>query len=210
MQDRPPSGYYDILSIMVPFPPSFERRAMSRKDAVLNTPVEAEIKAAFGRRAAAKGMKPAALLRQLVMQELVANPAPLDLDEKALSGRIELERTTVRMPGFLQDAAKERAKVKGMDLSPWIAALVQSNVLREPVLTEKEILMLRAMNRELAAIGRNVNQIAKQLNSAVDGIERSRVSLEALKKVPPAIVVCKKLIQNLVRKSQQSWIADDE
>nr|WP_031943380.1 plasmid mobilization relaxosome protein MobC [Pseudomonas sp. NFPP33]AGH89246.1 hypothetical protein [uncultured bacterium] len=183
---------------------------MSRKDAVLNTPVDAATKAAFADRAKAKGMKPAALLRQLVLAELGAESDPLDLGESAIKGRIEVERSTVRMPGFIQDAAKDRAQVKGMSLSRWIAALVQSNVLKDPVLTDKELLAIRAMNRELAAIGRNINQIAKALNSSIDGIERSRVSLDALDKVPAAIAVCRRVIRDLSRKSQQSWVSDDE
>ncbi len=211
MQDRPPGGicatFWQMGALL---PPPGARSERVNKDETVRARVEPGVKARFEDRAKAKGMTPAALLRQLVLSELGAGSDPLDLAESAIQGRIEVERATVRMPGFLQDAAKDRANLKGMSLSRWIAALVQSNLVKDPVLTDKELLAIRAMNRELAAIGRNINQIAKSLNSSIDGIERSRVGLDALEKVPAAIAVCRRVIRDLSRKSQQSWISDDE
>jgi len=120
------------------------------------------------------------------------------------------QQATVRLPAFLMDSARARASLKGMGLGRWMASLVQNHLSRQPVATDKEIIAVRAMNRELAAIGRNVNQIAKALNSAVHGVERGQVSLTELERLPAAITVSRKVISVLVRKSQQSWFATDE
>jgi len=56
----------------------------------------------------------------------------------------------------------ERAKAEGFtSRTAWLTAVAMANLNREPVLTESEIQALRTSNRELAAIGRNLNQIAK-------------------------------------------------
>jgi hypothetical protein len=62
---------------------------------------------------------------------------------------------------FIADAVRDRVARKGMSASRWKAYLVQSHLMREPVLSEKEIEALRMSNLELRAIGRNLNQIAK-------------------------------------------------
>jgi len=42
------------------------------------------------------------------------------------------------------------------------------DIKKEPVLTDEEIRELRLSNRQLASIGRNINQIAKALNMEKD------------------------------------------
>jgi len=88
---------------------------------------------------------------------------------------IELERMTVRLPGFLMEVAKQRSKAKGTAASRLVAVLVQANLTGTPVMTDKELAVLQASNRELAAIGRNINQIAKALNEAFHETERVRL-----------------------------------
>ena len=190
-------------------PPHF-KKPMSTKDVDLKARVEPAIKKAFEARAAAKNIKPSELLRRLVMAELgLQEDLPGIIEEPSPKG-IKIKQATVRLPSFLMDAVKDRATAKGMLPGRWIGALVQGNLSQTPVMTENEIIALRAMNRELAAIGRNVNQIARALNSAVHGIERGQVGLDGLEKLPVAITVSRKVISNLIRKSQQSWLVPDE
>jgi len=101
-----------------------------------------------------------------------------------------------------------RAKAKGMKFSRWVAALVQSNLMRDAVLSTDEIQLLNASNRELAAIGRNLNQIAKALNERFH--ETDRIKLEHLNELNKAIEQHDKTIRRLIRASQQSWEALNE
>ena len=155
-------------------------------------------------------LKPSELLRRLVNAELGLGNEPDPSPPAATVKGVKIRKCTFRLPLFVFDEVAVRAKAKSMAPSRWIASLVQCNVLQEPVITDTEIVAVRAMTRELAAIGRNVNQIAKSLNSAVHGIERGQVALDALEKVPAAIAVSRKTISNLIRKSQQSWVVEDD
>ena len=183
---------------------------MSTKDVDLKARVEPAIKTAFEARAAAKNLRPSELLRSLVMAELGLQVDMAGVTDSPTPKSVKTEQATVRLPAFLMAGVRNRATAKGMGQGRWIAALVQAHLSQVPVMTEKEILALRAMNRELAAIGRNVNQIAKALNSAVNGIERGQVGLDGLNKLPAAITVSRKVISGLIRKSQQSWLVPDE
>jgi predicted DNA binding CopG/RHH family protein len=149
-----------------------------------------------------RGLKDSELLRLAVNRELdqtetcAAEVAP-DPDQ-AQQGRV-----TVRMPSFLMDAAKERAKAKGMKLSRWIAALVQSNLTKHPVLTDAELKTVDATARELSAIGRNINQIARALSES--HFQAERVRIDRLAELAEAVNESREAIRSLVRASRQAW-----
>lgn len=186
------------------------KKPKKSQSVLLATRVEPSLKEAFEAHASARNLKSSELLRRLVMVELGREPGTdKSLPQPKLQGQ-KMQQVTLRFPRFILDAAQDRATAKGMKPARWMAALVQSHLDTEPVMTEKEVLLLRGMSRELSAIGRNVNQIAKGLNSAVGDIERGRVSLDGLEKVIPAISLSRKLISALIRKSQQSWAAVED
>lgn len=169
---------------------------------VLKTLVETEIKQRFRGLAKARGLSESELLRAVVMAEISHDNdtgQPAEPDET----KLEIERITVRMPGFLMDATKERAKKKQMAPSRWVAALVQSNLMARPVMSEVEILALQASNRELAAIGRNINQMAKAINQAFYDVQQIR--LDKLGELATEIIKNRDAIRALVRASQGAW-----
>jgi Na+/phosphate symporter len=84
--------------------------------------------------------------------------------------------------------------------------MIQSNLTKQPVMTGEELNALQATNRELVAIGRNLNQVAKSLNQAFHETERGR--LDYLKELKQAINKNINEIRNLVRVSKNSWSAD--
>lgn len=177
--------------------------------AVLRARVDDETKRRFTRLSERRKITESELLRRLVVEALdqKKGEGSADLDEALEQGDVELKQLTIRLAAFLMTAAKGRAKAKGMAPSRWIAALVQSNLTKTPVLTDKELVALRAVNRELAAIGRNVNQIAKHLNSAF--YENERANLDALTQVPRVIESAKRAIRDLVKASKQGWAGDE-
>ncbi|MDG5827074.1 plasmid mobilization relaxosome protein MobC (plasmid) [Xylella fastidiosa subsp. pauca] len=162
-----------------PYPPSMP---------VLKTVVEPETKTSFRSMAKARGLSESELLRAVVLavtgQDTDTDTSLEPYAEKA--EKVDIDRMTVRMARFLLEATKERARSKGMAPSRYVAALVQSNLTKQPVMTEEEIKVLLASNRELAAIGRNINQIAHVLNSAFH--ETERVRLDKLAELHQALV----------------------
>lgn len=131
-----------------------------------------------------------------------AKPASVtpDPDETGLG------RRTVWMPAFLMKAAGERANGKGMSFSRWVCSLIQSNLMRQPVLTERELLMIEAATRELGAIGRNINQIARRLEQAY--FQTERIRLDRLAELSAKITATRRAIGALVRTSRRSWRVD--
>ena len=172
---------------------------------VLKTLVETETKTRFRNLAKTRGLSESELLRSVVL--VVTGQDAADQPIKPKAENTELERMTVRLPGFLMEAAKQRGKSKGMAASRWVAALVQANLTGKPVMTDKELAVLQASNRELAAIGRNINQIAKALNEAFH--ETERVRLDTLAALNQSITENRAAIRSLVRASQQAWEAEN-
>lgn len=120
----------------------------------------------------------------------------------------EIERITVRLPVFLKRAVAGRARAAGMSLGRWVSCLVQSNLMRVPVLTNVELAAVMASRRELAAVGRNINQIARALNDAPHEIDRIR--LEKLAELATAVDETKASISALVRSSNGVWSVESE
>lgn len=172
---------------------------------VLKTLVDPEIKTRFHNMAKARGLSESELLRAIV---LAATGGEKDSDQAINpdAKKVEANRITVRMPRFLMEATKERAKLKGMASSRWIAALVQSNLTRKPLMTHEQLIELQASNRELAAIGRNINQIAKAINEAF--FETERIRLDKLAELQKAIMENRAAVRSLVRASQNAWEVD--
>ena len=66
-----------------------------------------------------------------------------------LPGDAELERFELRLAAFLKTEVKQRAAKEGMSSSEWVAALIQTVVAVDPVLTEREAEAVSFANREL-------------------------------------------------------------
>lgn len=173
---------------------------------VLKTLVEPGTKARFRNMAKARGLSESELLRAVVLA-VTGEDNDADQPIEPDAEKADTARMTVRMPRFLMEAATARGKVKGMAPSRWVAALVQSHLTRQPVMTDDELAGLLASNRELAAVGRNINQIARALNEAFH--ETERVKIERLAQLRDAIVKQRAAMRALVRASQNSWVADD-
>ncbi|ODT86089.1 MAG: hypothetical protein ABS69_00215 [Nitrosomonadales bacterium SCN 54-20] len=172
----------------------------------LTTRIQEETKTAFQQRASATGLSDSEFLRRLIIDALEepeeGNPALIAPN----SGQSELERIMLRLPRFLMEGVQDRAKRRGMAPSRWISSLVQVNLMQQPVLTDVELLKLEENIRELAALGRNLNQIAKALNAAFH--ETDRLKLEHLLRLRDAIQANRDTINELVRASRGAWRTD--
>lgn len=114
-----------------------------------------------------------------------------------------LKQVTLRIPKFLMRRLRHKAQAMQMKISPWISCLIQSTLIKEPVLSHNQDMKLERSNRELAAIGRNLNQIARSMHQNLNhNIELSLSEIEVLKK---AIETNKLAIREIVAVSQQKW-----
>lgn len=184
--------------------------------------VDDQTKAAFKAVAQARGCTESDLLlpavrdviasggQPVVLQPPPARPMavePVKLDRDP--AQTAMKRVYVRLPQFLYKAARRQAAAKKLKgVGAWVGALVQSNLLRSPVMTVGQLVELQRTNRELAAIGRNLNQIARNLNLAPSEFERVR--LEILSDLDAKLTANRVAIRRLVQDAQRSWSLSDE
>lgn len=114
-----------------------------------------------------------------------------------------LKQITIRIPNFLMGRLRRKARLMQMKISPWISSLIQSTLVQESVMTHNESMRLDKSNRELASIGRNLNQIARSMNQNLNhDIALSLNEIEELKK---AVELNKLAVRELVAVSRQNW-----
>lgn len=120
----------------------------------------------------------------------------------------DIKQITVRIPSFIMTAAQERAKAQGMATSRWIKSLIQSNLITPPVMIDCAILALEKSDRELAAVGNNLNQIARRLNESIINVESVRI--EIIEEVRREVKSVRLAIDELIRVSCNGWSIDND
>jgi len=175
---------------------------------MLRARVDEDLKSLFLKKAEALNLSESELLRKVLL-EFFAHAKNTDEVEDVLRAvepdaeNAENEKMTIRLPRFLVDAAKDKAKAKGMATSRWIAALVQSSLMQKPVMVDQELNELRTNIRELNAIGRNINQMARALNESKNNTDKVKLdNLDLLRTYLDRNIAS---VRGLVRASQKAW-----
>ncbi len=118
-------------------------------------------------------------------------------------------RITIRLTSNNLAEITKQAKLEGyLNQSNWVPAAVLSNIHRDPVLTDNETQALRESNRQLAAIGRNLNQIAKILN--IEFRESDKITKEMIQLLEDKLIQHKQKVNTLLTKNCQRWSINDE
>ena len=166
--------------------------------------------AQFDQLANERKVSPSELLRLAMRRELAAAAAssmPKTATKPAPTGAgLDFKKVTLRVPVYVLEAARERALLKGMKVSRWMVALVQSNVTADPVLSERELHELEESSRQLAAIGRNINQVARAINAAPHEVDRLKA--DQLEYLGASISRAKAGMFNIIRSSRNAWRVD--
>lgn len=142
-------------------PPLFLRIKM----AIIKSTVTREVKNALQQKAKAKGVSESALLAELVA-ELMNQMDSLDM--KGYGNRYRGEptrRLELRLTMPEARAVREAAEKAGLpSAQAWVIGLVRGRLLNQPTPSEAALNALSEANRQLVAVGRNLNQIAHALN----------------------------------------------
>jgi hypothetical protein len=173
----------------------------------IKTRTDDETKKAFHALAKRRELTESKLLAELIAMAIDVKQELIAVQDSELVApkpdRIEPARINVRLPAFLLDEAKRRAELAFMSTNRWVVALLQTHLTELPVMTDYEIAVLNSSARELAAIGRNLNQVAKALNESFH--ETDRVKLADLAELSKDIKLNRQAIRNLVRASLHAW-----
>ena len=154
-----------------------------------------------------EGITESALVKQLLGAVLRTSA----IDEPAASpteGRGNREsRLTVRLAPEDLRLLKERARARSMASSTYAAVLLRSHLRSAVPLPKEELLALKRSIAELGAIGRNLNQIARAVNSG------ERVSLPGRQELLTMLKISEGLrehVKILLKANTASWRGNAE
>lgn len=153
------------------------------------------------------GMTRYATATKLIKDGIRKPQDPESISAKEPTGDFKMVTATITLPDFIERAVVARAKANGMKRSPYIAAVLQAQTLKKPVMRHNELQAVLQSQRELAAIGRNLNQVARALNERFT--ETDKLKLGMLNDLKIAIEKQQCAISDLVRASRRSWGADE-
>lgn len=161
------------------------------------TPEQKEKWSAF---CASQGVTESEMLGMMI--ERVTSGA-VDVEPRGLA-EVKTNQINIKLPATKIAEITERAKQEGFpSRTTWVANVISQALDNKPVLNDEEANVIRASNRELSAIGRNLNQIARKIN--IEFRDSDRLKAEALEKLSDAIEQHKTLVSTFLDKSQNRW-----
>ncbi|ARS53523.1 plasmid mobilization relaxosome protein MobC [Kushneria konosiri] len=114
------------------------------------------------------------------------------------------DKITVRLASENFKKVGVKAREEGfLNKTNWTTSAVLAALHRQPVLTNDEINILRRSCRELNAIGRNLNQVARALN--VESSEEKRIKHEAIAALAKHIDEHCASVSELLNKNMNRW-----
>ncbi len=128
-----------------------------------------------------RGLTPSEAARRVLRAVVDGNPNaeaaphPSDYADVASDDR---RRVEIRIPDAEYLALAEAADRDGMSVPRWLATLLKVHLTGQEPLGKYEIEVLSRSNQLLLALGRNINQIAYNMNQRVDKDELTLAQVE--------------------------------
>jgi hypothetical protein len=173
--------------------------------ALIAVQVSLEVKAAFRALALRENKSESALLMQLLRVMLRGADGVESAVRGPEEGANRYARLTVRLRAGDHLLLRERAAARTMPAATYVSVLVRAHLRALSPLPKGELLALKRSIAELAAIGRNINQIAKAANEGGGRLPSSvREEFRAMLKI------CEALRENtkaLLKANVTSWSA---
>lgn len=167
--------------------------------------VDEATKKAFIRLARGQGNSESGLLG-LLIEKVLAKNSPAEADQAApdtAGSEIMEDRVTVRFPSTDWQELQRRSSGRGLKPSAYLRNLFRTHASQAPYFTDAEIDVLREANHQLVSLGRNVNQIAKALNTSLDDSDSAKAfEYEQMKGL---IDSHRETVKALIRANLQSW-----
>lgn len=129
----------------------------------ISTWVSDETKGRFVTAAARQGLSESALLKRLI-EQMLANAEIHTVAGPEAPPDPRGARLTVRLVPEDRALLHERARARSMPAATYVSVLVRSHLRRLAPLPERELSSLQSAVRELAALGRNLNVMARLLH----------------------------------------------
>ncbi|RLV60400.1 plasmid mobilization relaxosome protein MobC [Parashewanella curva] len=150
-----------------------------------------------------QGITASSMIRTLINQSSPGVANTNDFKE------LKTNKITIRLSDHNHHLLSTRAKSEGyLSQTNWASACILSRLHQEPVLSDDEINILRQSNRQLSAIGRNLNQIARVLN--IEFRESDKITKGMIEMLSNRIDKHKDKVYKLLDKNRTRWSIDHE
>ncbi len=151
------------------------------------------------------GVTPSHALRNAVRQAMDRKATQAPPPRLRVSRR--RERATARMklnvtPSELA-ALRTCARLEGYQPTAWVVAMIRTKLTGEPHVGQSELETLARSNQQLLALGRNLNQIAKVLNTAPQN--RTAFRAEVITELSRVIQAHTKKVSDVLRGTVERW-----
>lgn len=117
------------------------------------------------------------------------------------------EKATVRVEIHLTESEhrilKPLARAEGFPVTKWIVALIRTRLLGRPQFGQPELEVLGRSNLQLLAIGRNLNQLAKALNTSPQ--DRSAFRVDLITALSSRIQTHTTIVSSVMRGNLERW-----
>jgi len=164
-----------------------------------------ELKAPWQTYCEQQGATPSHALRNAIRQAMdrraARYPAPrlrVTPKRERATARIELNLTTSELA-----ALKRMAGHEGYVPTKWVVAMVRTKLTGEPHVGQPELETLARSNQQLLALGRNLNQIAKVLNTTPQN--RTAFRVEVITELSRVIQAHTKKVSDVLRGTVERW-----
>jgi predicted transcriptional regulator len=184
--------------------------------AVIGARVDGEIKEAFDALARARSVTTSRLAGVLITDFIrgenggsarTAADARLPAQAyRAAHAGAKTELVHLRLEPYYYDELGRLAAQRRWYRSAYVANLLYAHIDRRPVLCHDEVNAVRQVARQLADIGRNVNQIARKVNIDPDRADLSAFDFELIRML---LDVETAAVKELVHANLRTWGATD-
>lgn len=154
------------------------------KDAFIACRVTTETKARVRALAAREGIAESVLIKQLLDVVLRASTPEAMAAPEPSEGMSGGARFHVRLGPEISRLLRERAKGRGVPAATYIASLVRAHFLDAAPLPQAEYVAVKQAVGELSAIGRNLDQIAREMNRGGSPAPPGREEVMAMLRSP--------------------------
>jgi hypothetical protein len=171
-------------------------------EALISARVTAETKQRFAELARRQCRSQSALMKRLVEAALASATPVNPLSDEPPKPLPSSGRISVRL--LLDDlmVLRERARARTVATSTYVTFLVRAHLRSSPPLPTEEFLALRKCVMEVAAIGRNFNQMARALNAGERSTGPDRADLLNLLR---ALEALRDHFHKLLDANSKSW-----
>lgn len=150
-----------------------------------------------------RGVKGSTALKQVVQHLLSkeTGPTPLVSSEHVVDGK--KKRIEIRLASAELVELQRRSFDLGFSPNRMVNSLIHAYLSKSPVFGQYELDALTSSNSQLLMLGRNLNQIARQLNISVENSDH--LKLESIEEVRRAINSHTQRVAQLIESNVKRW-----